>query len=196
MRKNVQTFYCNPVYILAICFILGLSSLLAAQSSSPEALEVQAYIWMQRGRADKAAELWRKMLLSRPKHTTALSELAVYAITTGALAEAQQRLNELQEADPQDGRLKSVSAMLRDGEQVVTKLREARLHSKAGRTDAALQHYRKAFGETEPTTLSGLEYYQVLAGTEGGWMLLILVSNGWQSYTLKQYTYSLHLLFI
>ena len=35
--------------------------------------------------------------------------------------------------------------------------------------DAALRHYWKAFGETEPTTLSGLEYYQVLAATPDGW---------------------------
>ena len=32
-----------------------------------------------------------------------------------------------------------------------------------------MQHYWKAFGETKPTTLSGLEYYQVLAATPDSW---------------------------
>lgn len=161
----------HPVNACALvtCFVLGLCSPAAAQSSTAETLEDQAYIWMQRGRADKAAEVWRKLLLSRPQDATALSELAVHAVTVGALAEAQQRLRELEEADSRDGRLAFVSAMLRGGDQVAVELREARLLSKAGRHHMALQHYRKAFGKTEPTTLSGLEYYQVLAAAPDGW---------------------------
>lgn len=161
-----QTKY---ICALATCFVLGLCSPVTAQSSTVETLEAQAYIWMQRGRADKAADVWHKLLLSRPQHATALSELAVYAVTIGALEEAQQRLRELQEADPRDGRLTFVRAMLHGGNQVAAELREARLLSKAGRPDAALRHYRKAFGETAPTTLSGLEYYQVLAAGADGW---------------------------
>jgi Flp pilus assembly protein TadD len=161
--------YPMNAYILAICFVLGLCSTVAAQSSTEETLEDQAYIWMQRGRPDKAAEVWRKLLLSRPQDATALSELAVHAIIVGAMAEAQQRLHELQEADQRDGRLAFVRAILREGDQVAAELREARLLSKAGRPHKALQHYWKAFGETEPTTLSGLEYYQVLAATPDGW---------------------------
>ena len=120
-------------YALATCFVLGLCSPVVAQSSTAETLEAQAYIWMQRGRADKAAEIWRKLLLSRPQHATALSELAVHAVTVGALAEAQRRLRELQEADPRDGRLPFVRAMLSGGNQVAAELRKARLLSKAGR---------------------------------------------------------------
>jgi tetratricopeptide (TPR) repeat protein len=176
-------------YSLATCFVLGLCSPIAAQSSTAdtsfirselattpvaqsstlETLETQAYIWMQRGRADKAAIVWRKLLLSQPKHATALSELAVYDITVGALADAQRRLRELKEADPQDGRIALVAAMLAGGDQVAAELQQARLLSKAGRHQAALRHYWKAFGETEPITLSGLEYYQVLAATPDGW---------------------------
>jgi thioredoxin-like negative regulator of GroEL len=157
------------LYVLATCFVLGLCSPVAAQSSTVETLEDQAYVWMQRGRADKAAEVWHKLLLSRPQHATALSELAVYAVTVGALAEAQQRLRELQEADPRDGRLAFVRAMLRGGDLVAVELREARLLSKAGRPQTALGHYWKSFGETEPTTLLGLEYYQVLATAPNSW---------------------------
>ncbi len=169
--RRFLRFRRHPVYAyaLATCFVLGLCFPVAAQSSTAETLEAQAYIWMQRGRADKAAEVWRKLLLSQPQHATALSELAVHAVTVGALAEAQQCLRELQEADPRDGRLAFVRAMLRGGNQVAAELREARLLSKAGRSDAALRHYWKAFGETEPTTLSGLEYYQVLAAAADGW---------------------------
>jgi len=161
-RRSVNTC------ALAICFLLGLCFSVAAQSSSAETLEAQAYIWMQRGRADKAAEVWRKLLLSEPQNATALSELAVQAVTVGASSQAQLHLSELQEADPQDGRIEFVRAILRESDQVVAELRKARLLSKAGRPQAALQHYWKAFGETEPTTLSGLEYYQVLAATPDG----------------------------
>jgi tetratricopeptide (TPR) repeat protein len=167
-------------YALVTCFVLGLCSSeastaetsfkrselatnTAAQNSKAETLEAQAYIWMQRGRADKAAEAWRKLLLSRPQHATALSELAVYAITVGALTEAEQYLRELQKVHPRDGRIACVRAMLREGDQVAAELREARSLSNTGRPNAALRHYWKAFGETEPTTLLGLEYYQVLA---------------------------------
>lgn len=155
--------------LVLICFVLGVSFPVVAQNSTIETLEDQAYMWMQRGREDKAAEAWRKLLLSEPKHTTALSELAVHAVTTGAQAEAQLRLHELEEADPRDGRLAFVRAILQRGDEVAAELRKARLHSKAGRTDEALQHYWKAFGEIEPTTLSGLEYYQVLAATADSW---------------------------
>lgn len=181
----------HPVnaYALATCIVLGLSSPLAAQSSTremsaihselvttpgaesitTETLEAQAYIWMQRGRADKAAKIWRKLLLLQPQHATALSELAVYTATSGTLTEAQQLLSELQDADPRDGRLAFVRAMLRGGDQVAAELREARSLSKAGRPQMAIQHYWKAFGETEPTTLIGIEYYQVLAATPDSW---------------------------
>lgn len=161
----------HPVnaYILAICFVLGLCFVVAAQSRIAETLEAQAYIWMQRGRADKAAEMWRKLLLSQPQHETALCELAVHAVTAGVLTESQRCLRQLQEADPRDDRLTFVRAMLRGGDHVAAELREARLLSEAGRPNAALRHYRKAFGETEPTTLLGLEYYQVLAATPDGW---------------------------
>lgn len=157
------------VYILAICFVIGMCFHAGAQSNTVEGLETQAYVWMHRGRADKAAEVWRKLLLLQPRHATALSELAVHNITVGALTESHKLLQVLQETNPNDRRIASVAAMLATGEQVMDELREARSLSKAGRHKDAFQHYRKAFGETEPTTLSGLEYYQVLAATPDGW---------------------------
>ena len=166
------------VYILAICFVIGMCFHADAQSNTVEGLETQAYIWMHRGRADKAAEVWRKLLLLQPRHATALSELAVHNITVGALTESQKLLQALQETNPNDRRIASVAAMLAAGDHVVGELREARSLSKAGRHKDAFQHYRKAFGETEPTTLSGLEYYQVLAATPDGWMLPMQVSSG------------------
>jgi tetratricopeptide (TPR) repeat protein len=178
--------YFVNAYALVICFVLGLYFPAAAQNSTVETLEDQAYIWMQRGREDKAAEVWRKLLIAQPQDATALCELAVHAVSVGALAEAKQRLRELKEVNPRDGRLAFVNAMLRGGDLVAAELREARLLSKAGRTQLALQHYRKAFGEAEPTTLSGLEYYQVLAAAPEGWGAALVGFERLASSTPKQ----------
>ena len=109
------------VYILAICFVIGMCFHADAQSNTVEGLETQAYIWMHRGRADKAAEVWRKLLLLQPRHATALSELAVRNITVGALTESQKLLQAI--GDNPNDRIASVVAMLAAGDHVVVNSR-------------------------------------------------------------------------
>ncbi len=125
--------------------------------------------WQARGRLDKAAEAWRKVLKSVPNHAEALAELALFSARSGKTEEAKGYLARLRKAQPGHPRIASLEQALGLGTKYDDLLTEARALVKSGKIGDGLALYRKLFGNQAPSGAVGLEYYQTLGGTAGGW---------------------------
>jgi len=125
--------------------------------------------WQARGRPDKAAEAWRKVLRSVPNHAEALTELALFAARAGKSDEAKGYLERLRKAQPGNPRIPGLEQALGLGAKYDDFLTQARTQVRAGKIGEALELYRKLFGGQTPSGAVGMEYYQTLGGTAGGW---------------------------
>ena len=125
--------------------------------------------WQARGRPDKAAEAWRKVLKSDPTHAEALAELCLFAARAGRADDAKGYLERLRKAHPGHARIAGLEQALGLGARYDDLLAKARAAVKSGHITEGLELYRKLFGGQPPTGGVGLEYYQTLGGTAGGW---------------------------
>lgn len=139
------------------------------ESDAFEQLLENVRYWQARGRPDKAAEAWRKVLRSVPNHAEALAELALFSARAGRNDEARALLERLKKAHPNHPRVPSLEAALGLGAQYDDLLSQARAAVKAGKRQDGLALYRKVFAGQTPTGIVALEYYQTLGGTDGGW---------------------------
>lgn len=141
----------------------------AEPSEAFEQLMENVRYWQARGRPDKAAEAWRKVLKSMPNNAEALAELALFEARAGRAEEARRYFERLKKAHPGHARIAALEQALGLGSQYDDLLSEARALVKAGRIADGLARYRKLFGNQAPSGVVGLEYYQTLGGTAGGW---------------------------
>ncbi|MCA9513573.1 MAG: tetratricopeptide repeat protein, partial [Myxococcales bacterium] len=140
-----------------------------AENDALDQLLENVKYWEERGRPDKAAEIWQKVLRSDPNHPGALSALALYAARGGKKAEAEGYLRRLEAAHPRHPKIAAIKQAIGIGNQYDDLLAEARALVKAGRLDDAIAAYRKVFGANAPSGELGLEFYQTLGGTDSGW---------------------------
>jgi len=158
------------IVILTLALASALPKIVKAQDSDAikQLLESADY-WRQRGRYDKAAELWNKILLSEPNHAQALSNLAMYYAQSGDKAKAESYLDRLQSAHPNYPTIPSIRQVLTKGPMQTSDLERARALVREGRAREAVDAYRQAFGGAPPTVPLALEFYQTLGGLPGGW---------------------------
>ena len=138
-------------------------------SDALEQLLENVRYWQARGRADKAAEAWHKVLRSVPTHPEALADLALFAARSGKNTEARGYLDRLKKAHPNSSRVPQLEAALGLGAKYDDFLTQARTAVRSGKVAEGLDLYRKIFAGQAPSGPVGLEYYQTLGGTAGGW---------------------------
>lgn len=140
----------------------------AGDTEAVEQLLENAAYWKERGRQDKVVEVYEKVLRSDPNHATALAELAIHYARQGDKERGESYLRRLQAAHPGDARIASARQAMVSGDISGTLDRARRLAS-AGDLDGAVAAYREALGSAPPSGALGLEFYQTLGGTSGGW---------------------------
>lgn len=159
--------------VLSLAIVLNCGPLTAAPSAAVAQIESQARYWEQKGRFDLARESWLKLQRIDPQSSTALAGLALAEIRAGRPKAAQQYLAGLRALDPNHPALPRVEAMLVSGPEESTKatgeLEKARLLAQQGKYDESVAEYQKFFGARGPDDRIALEYWQTLAGAEGGW---------------------------
>jgi len=162
--------------ILAIQGLAVLAALpVAAQSTSVTAGNVnqqlvdQARYWEDRGRYDLAKESWLKLLRIVPDDAAALNGLAMAEALSGRPAAAQEYLDQLRAAHPNDAHIASIEDAISNASINGAALDKARALAQDGRYDEAVEVYQQIFGGQKPTGRVALEYYQTLAGATGGW---------------------------
>lgn len=140
-----------------------------AQGRGIAALLDQANYWKLQNRPDQVARTLERVLQADPNNADALAGLAEAQAQLGQAAEAQQTLARLRAAAPVDPRTVQADVAVRTSTVDAGVLAQARQLAQAGRNAEAVDRYRSLFsGGLVPDSFA-LEYYQTLAGTEGGW---------------------------
>jgi Tfp pilus assembly protein PilF len=139
-----------------------------AQERGIQALLDQANYWKLQNRPDQVVRTLERVLQSDPRNAEALAGLAEAQAQLGNAAQAQDALARLRASAPVDPRTGQADVAVRTATVDAGALAQARQLSQAGRNAEAVERYRALFRGTVPDSFA-LEYYQTLAGTEGGW---------------------------
>jgi cellulose synthase operon protein C len=160
-----------------ICQRIGFATLLvmlgnAAQAQSNPAARVlldRANYWYAQNRPEDAEHALDRLLQLDPDNADALGLLAQLQSQRGDRTLAQATLAHLRAVRPDDPQITTVEQAIRAGSTDPGGLAEARRLAQEGHNVEAVAHYQRLFqGATPPATLA-VEYYNTLAGTEGGW---------------------------
>lgn len=139
-----------------------------AQERGIQALLDQANYWKLQNRPDQVVRTLERVLQSDPRNAEALSGLAEAQAQLGNTAQAQEALSRLRANAPADPRTGQADIAVRTATVDAGALAQARQLAQAGRNAEAVERYRALFRGTVPDSFA-VEYYQTLAGTEGGW---------------------------
>ncbi|WP_284347511.1 cellulose biosynthesis protein BcsC [Rhodovastum atsumiense] len=143
----------------------------AAQTERPAAARVlldQASYWLQQAQYEPAQRALDQLLRLEPRSPDALALQAQLQAARGNRRAALESLAALREARPDDPRLATIEQTLRVGTIDPAALEEARRLGREGRAAEAVARYQRLFQGPPPGPLA-VEYYQTLAGTDGGW---------------------------
>jgi tetratricopeptide (TPR) repeat protein len=141
---------------------------LAADDATTRALVDQATFWQSKGRADRATEIWNKLLRVDPQNPEALLGLGLAEVDLKNMPAAQAYLERLRRIAPSGNAVARLEQAIRTG-GTRNQIDEARSLARAGKSEEALARYRSVYGERPPEGRQGLEYYQTLGGTAAGW---------------------------
>ncbi|MGH8517281.1 MAG: tetratricopeptide repeat protein, partial [Panacagrimonas sp.] len=157
-----------------VCLALALASAtgLAAAESATGQIASQARYWEQKGRFDLARESWLKLLRVDPDNADAMAGLAAAEIRSGRPEMAKQYLQGLRQLRPDHPDLGRLETALSKGAATAgasDDLARARDLARTQRYDESVTEYQRVFGGKPPEGPVALEYWQTLAGAEGGW---------------------------
>lgn len=159
----------KPLALVGILDLCLLAGPVFAQSNDVAQLTRQAQYWEQQGRADLAADTWRKLLAVDANNADALLGLGLAAVSASRTAEANQRLQQLQQRHPNSAQFRRLQTAIRTGNTADQRLPNARRAAAAGNNAEAVRLYEASFEGSNPPASVALEYYQALAGTDAGW---------------------------
>lgn len=140
-----------------------------AQDRGVIALLDQANYWRLQGRQDQVVRTLGRLLAADPNNVEALAGLAEAHAQLGNRAEAEAMLARLRQLAPSEPRTLEADMAVRGATVDAELLAEARRLAQAGRAAEAVRRYRELFRGAGVPDGFALEYYQALAGTEGGW---------------------------
>ena len=165
---------CKAGLIGAACLVLPLQLAHAQNSSSASSADAarasladKARALELRGRPDMAIQLWQQILLSDPRNTDALANLAKDYKLIGSDSLASQTLDRLRAINPSDPDIARVESMSSSAQQS-QQLTQAGELTREGRNDDAMRIYRQLYGDQPPNGDIALAYYQTLYGSTNG----------------------------
>lgn len=164
----------KPLIGLLTLMLLGSTAPLLAQTDATrtpaqQALLDQADFWIENQRPDLARQVMSRYLDSQPNDSEVLYRLAALALEQGDTDEAARLSARLERLDADDERVASL-ALGRMARQIPpAELERVRSLARQGQAEQAVAGYRQLFGGDTPPPNLALEYYQTLAGTQGGW---------------------------
>jgi Tfp pilus assembly protein PilF len=156
---------------------IGLTTLLmllasgarAEPSQAAKVLLDQANYWFSQNRPDDAERALDRLLRLEPDNPDGLALLAQLQAQRGDRAHAQATLAHLHDMRPDDPRIASVQQAIRVGSIDPQGLAEARRLAQDGHNAEAVTRYQRLFQGASPPAAMAAEYYDTLAGTEGGY---------------------------
>jgi tetratricopeptide (TPR) repeat protein len=155
--------------IATVCLAAALGRPVVAAEDGLAQLVKNAHYWQERGRADRAAEFWTRVLQVDPSNAEALIELGTADSRAGRLDRAREYLARLRQSRPDHPGVATLERVLATGVGYDQLVARARQQARAGRSAEAVGSYRQAFGGAEPPDDLALEFYQTVGGTSDGW---------------------------
>lgn len=153
-----------------LLLVLGLAfqSAWSADDLAARQLVEQARYWQQNAREDLAADAWRKLLRADANHPEALIRLGIIEARAGHAAQAGELYRRAAQLSSPPAGLADLETALKAGKNAPV-IDTARKQAQTGQAEEAVTSYRSALGTSKPTGQMGLEYYQTLGATRGGW---------------------------
>ncbi|WP_034294843.1 cellulose biosynthesis protein BcsC [Herbaspirillum sp. RV1423] len=155
---------------------IGIFTALIGSAAHAEGPDVQAQLveqgqyWQARGNAQRAAEVWQKVLMLDKSQVNALYGMGLIGVKQNKPQQANDYLARLQALSPvpwQAHQLMQDMALARSENQAL--LDEARRLADAGERDKATDTFRRMFNGLTPEGSIGREYYNNLAFNAAGW---------------------------
>lgn len=152
--------------------VLSLLTVFAAAATAQEdpvkLLVDQGKYWQERGRSDRAAEAWQKILRLNPNQPEALYGMGVAETEAGRADGARTYLERLKKAQPNSPLVARLTQVISSGGET-RQVEQARQLARSGQSEEAVKRYQQAAGGAVPQGNLALEYYQTLGGTAQGW---------------------------
>ena len=155
-----------PRTLALICLLFVASGALADDAAA--GLARNAWYWQARARSDKAEDAWKEVLQAAPDNPDALAAIGGFAARAGRLDEARTALSRLEKASPGHPDVPVLRREIQLGARFAPLLAQARKLVHEGHPAEGAAKYRELFGEAGPPGDLALEYYQTVAGAEGG----------------------------
>ncbi len=129
----------------------------------------KANFWRNQTQYDQAMESLNRALALDPNNRDALALIGQIQADRGNRPAAEAALAQLRKASPNDPRIDQIDQSVKIGVISPEALSDARRLARDGKLTEAVDRYNRVFrGNTPPDRLA-VEYYQTLAGTDGGW---------------------------
>jgi tetratricopeptide (TPR) repeat protein len=139
----------------------------AGPEKTRQILVTNAHALESRGRPDMAVQIWQQVLLSDPNNVEALAGLARDYKLTGQAAQADEALERLRRASPNDPNIGKIQALTSTRTQS-DRLRQAGDLARQNKNEDAMRIYRDLYGDRPPDGDIAMAYYQTLYGTASG----------------------------
>ncbi|WP_454727512.1 MULTISPECIES: cellulose synthase subunit BcsC-related outer membrane protein [Cupriavidus] len=153
---------------LALSLLAAFATAAAAQEDPVKLLVDQGKYWQERGRGDRAAEAWQKILRLNPSQPDALYGMGVAETEAGRADSARTYLERLKKAQPGSPQIARLTQIVNGG-GAGQQIEQARQLARSGQGEEAVKRYQQAAGGAVPQGDLALEYYQTLGGTAQGW---------------------------
>jgi Tfp pilus assembly protein PilF len=141
----------------------------AGAATALDVLLEQASFWRGKLQYAQAVASLERALKLAPDSADALALLAEVEMERGDSRAAGAALNRLRRAAPDDARIGRLDQLIRVGAIPPEALTEARRLARGGQQAEALDRYNRMLRGTPPPDALAVEYYQTLAGAEGGY---------------------------
>ena len=129
----------------------------------------QANFWRSRQKYEQAVTSLTRALKLAPDSPDALALMAQVQSERGDQRAAAAALDRLKQVAPNDARIARIDQAIRVGPISQEQLSDARRLAQSGKQAEAVDRYNKVFKGSPPPDALAVEYYQTLAGAEGGY---------------------------
>ena len=150
--------------LVSLALLGTIQGAIAQTSDITKTLIEQGQYWQSRGNSERAAQVWKKLLLLNPKDENGLYGLAVNELDKKNIDGAKQYYDRIVASNPKSPFLSRLTQDIRLKDPAnAQKLEAARIATQNQDYKKAVENYQSALGSDSPSGPEGFEYYSALS---------------------------------